>query len=154
MAPEMELKIKSQDNKIKYIVIRTARKKVTIDVVKTFGTIQDITDRKKIELAYKESKERFLNVFENNQTGVVVTDSQHKFTMVNSQFSNMVGYDKNELLSMTILDISSIDHREKAVKQFKELVSGETTSFVGQKTIQKKRWFSHSCDHQKLRKLR
>ena len=137
-APQLELKIKSAANEIKYLYIRTAEKKVTNGIVSVFGTIQDITDRKKVELAYKESRERFLNVFENNQTGVVVTDSNHHFTMVNSQFVNMLGYSKEELEEMTIFDIANIEQREKSIQSYNKLMTGEIKSFVDQKVYNRK----------------
>ncbi|MEZ5002479.1 MAG: PAS domain S-box protein [Chitinophagales bacterium] len=137
-APQLELKIKSATNQIKYLYIRTAEKKVTNGKVSVFGTIQDITDRKKVELAYKESRERFLNVFENNQTGVVVTDADQRFTMVNSQFVNMLGYSKEELEEMTIFDIANIEQREKSIKSYEKLMTGEIKSFIDQKIYNRK----------------
>lgn len=135
---DIVVKIRTADNDEKFVNIRAAEKKRIKDNVILFGTVQDITERKNIELAYKESRERFLNVFENNQTGVIVTDNQHRFTMVNTQFVNMLGYSKEELDEMTIFDIANIEQREKTIQLYNNLMQGEISNFVEQKQYKRK----------------
>lgn len=61
---------------------------------------RDITERKHIENALKESEERYRKLFENSRDGFVVVDKAGRFLDANSAYCEMVGYTVDELRRM------------------------------------------------------
>jgi PAS domain S-box-containing protein len=79
-------------------------------VIKAHGTIQDFTDRKRAEEALRESEGRFRALFENANDaitvyGVTPDDMPSRFTDVNENMCRLTGYTREELLSMSPLDL-------------------------------------------------
>ncbi|TFG05523.1 MAG: PAS domain S-box protein, partial [Promethearchaeota archaeon] len=65
--------------------------------------IQDVDERKKIELALKESEEKFRTITEESQMGIaVLQDDVIKY--VNERMANMYGYSVEEILSWKALE--------------------------------------------------
>ncbi len=62
---------------------------------------QEITERKKMELAWKESEERFRALFERSLLCVYIHDLSGKFLEANYALLDLLGYTKEELLAMT-----------------------------------------------------
>ena len=58
----------------------------------------DITDRKKMERAVKESEERYRAIFETTGTGMIVVGEASEIVLVNSEFERMSGFTKDELV--------------------------------------------------------
>ena len=72
----------------------------------TSGTINDITDRKKTEAALKESEERFRQLFEQSVDAIYVHDEEGRFVDCNAQACRLLGYTREELISLSIEDVS------------------------------------------------
>ena len=71
------------------------------------GTIADITERKRAEVALFESRQSLENIITQAATGVVQCDTGGRITLVNQKYCDMVGYEASELIGMTVLDITS-----------------------------------------------
>lgn len=84
--------------------------------------IRDITERKKMEMALKESDERFRSLFEHSIDGVFIHDFEGNFLDVNQPMIDAMGYDRNELLSMNISSVLGEEQTLKAGKIIEELL--------------------------------
>jgi PAS domain S-box-containing protein len=62
---------------------------------------QDIAIRMRAEQALRQSEERFHEIFEQATDGIVITDIQGKFKLVNPAFLAMTGYSKEEVLGQS-----------------------------------------------------
>jgi PAS domain S-box-containing protein len=60
--------------------------------------IRDITERKKAELALKESEKKYRELVETAQEGILVSDADSKITFVNQRICEMQGYTETELV--------------------------------------------------------
>jgi PAS domain S-box-containing protein len=75
-----------------------------------FGTIQDITDRKRAEAALRASEERWRAMFETAPVGIATLDFERRtYLTANDSFQRMTGYAEDELRNLTTLDITEGD---------------------------------------------
>jgi len=80
----------------------------------------DISERKRAEIALRESEERYRAVAENALAGIGVSDQDENLVFVNVSFAAMLGYQVEELVGMNLGDL--VDERELArFQQFTEL---------------------------------
>ncbi|MDR3641808.1 MAG: PAS domain S-box protein [Humidesulfovibrio sp.] len=56
------------------------------------STLQDVTDQVRAEAALSESRERFRNLVESTDQGVVLNDENERITYVNPAFAQMMGH--------------------------------------------------------------
>ncbi len=76
-----------------------------------------------------ESEERFRKIFECGAIGIVLTSPDFSFKDVNPKFCRMLGYTKEELRSMTFLDITHPDDIESSKTLKIKLQSGQISQF-------------------------
>lgn len=80
------------------------------DTIGLRGVARDITDRKQIELALRDSDERYRLLFESTPQPIFVYDEETlRFLAVNGAAIRTYGYDREEFLSMTVEDIRSAE---------------------------------------------
>jgi len=85
--------------------------------------VEDITKRRQVEQALRESEERFRAVFEHAPFGMMVSGLDGRFTQVNLAFCRMLGYSEQELIGMRWTglthpdDLKSSLHREDRVSK-------------------------------------
>ncbi len=70
------------------------------------GVIQDISDRKRAELALQQSEEMFRAIFEQAAVGIACCDPCQKLIKVNHKFCEIVGYSQEELQELTYESIT------------------------------------------------
>ncbi len=79
----------------------------------------DVTERKRAEVALKESKERYKALFEGAAEGILVADTETKeFKYANPAICRMLGYSEEELIQMGITDIHSKEDLEHVISEF------------------------------------
>lgn len=80
------------------------------DTIGIRGVARDITDRKHIEIALRDSEERYKLLFESTPQPILVYDEQTLALLaVNEAAVTTYGYTREEFLSMTINDIRSAE---------------------------------------------
>jgi len=71
---------------------------------------RDVTARKHAERALRDSEERFRGVFEHSPVGMAIVDtSSQRFVQVNDAYLEIVGYSREELLQLTVADVTHPD---------------------------------------------
>jgi PAS domain S-box-containing protein len=70
------------------------------------GIDRNITQRRRVEEALKESEERFRATFEQAAVGVAHIRPDGRFLLVNRKFCDIVGYTREELLEKTFQEIT------------------------------------------------
>ena len=71
------------------------------------GITTDITDRKRVEDALRQSEERYRSIFENAVEGIFQTTLEGKYIAVNPALARMYGYDSPDDMIATVTDIAS-----------------------------------------------
>ncbi|OPY24788.1 MAG: putative diguanylate cyclase [Methanobacterium sp. PtaU1.Bin242] len=99
---DLELRIITEDGTSKFISVKVELfLDDGINPSEIIGTVQDITGRKKIEMALDESRKHFEDVFRNAPVGIFQSSVEGKFFEVNQTLSDMLGYESpDELISI------------------------------------------------------
>jgi PAS domain S-box-containing protein len=102
------------------------------------GIVEDITDRKKTELALKQSEERFRVIFEQAAVGIYQTDASGKILEVNECFCRLLGYTRSELLERSDQAITHRDDLPIQLDHFYRIDRGQSSSFSIEKRYLRK----------------
>jgi len=89
----------------------------------------DITERREAEKALRESEEWFRKLFEQSNDGIFYLDLEGKIVAVNKAFAEMHGYTLDEIKSMNINDLDSMEERQYYPERMKRLQNGENLKF-------------------------
>lgn len=90
-----------------------------------YSIIHDVTKREKAEAALKESEKKFRETFENATIGIALTGIDGKLFDVNGALSEMLGYSKEELKSITFHDITYLNDLEINQNLVNSLIEGK-----------------------------
>ena len=85
--------------------------------VKTRGTFQDITERKKSEEKLRESEEKYRNIVETANEGVLIIDNEARITYANKRMEDMLGHSRGESINRSIWDF--LAEESKAIMKLK-----------------------------------
>lgn len=101
------------------------RAKVEIDengqAVAMFGTVQDITERKRIEAQLQEGHDVLQSILDTTHDGVWRADSRGKLLDVNRRYCAMSGYSREELLTMHIADIEAMESPQETLEHIQRV---------------------------------
>ncbi len=92
-------------------------------------SVQDISERKKLEFALKESEERFKQILENAPIGMAVVSLNGKFMLVNQALCEIVGYEKSELEKLTFQDITHPDDLSADLENVRKMLEGSIKTY-------------------------
>ncbi|NYB53092.1 MAG: PAS domain S-box protein [Methanobacteriaceae archaeon] len=95
---------------------------------------RDISAQKKMELKLEESEEKFREVFHNANDAIFLHTINNdgtpgNFTEVNDVACQRLGYNRDELLSMSPSDIHSLETRQKLSQLMEKILSRNTATF-------------------------
>ncbi|MFQ5845600.1 MAG: PAS domain S-box protein [Planctomycetota bacterium] len=92
-------------------------------------SMRDISERKRVEEALRESEERFRLAFEEGPIGMALVGRDFRLLKVNRALCAMVGYTEDELTARTFADITHRDDIDKDVQLARRLFRGEIPSY-------------------------
>ncbi len=89
------------------------------------GTIADITDDRRTHEALVASERRYAAIFEGTIEAILIAEQQtRRFRYVNGAASTFLGYSRDELTSLTVVDIHPPEARPGILERFASLVNG------------------------------
>jgi len=99
----------------------------TRDGVLVMSYLTDITERRRAEVALKESEKKYRRLIENLQEGVWAVDAEGKTTFVNTRMAEILGYTVDEMLgspmsafmdeSAIVLARQNLERRRRGIRE-------------------------------------
>lgn len=98
-------------------------------LVNFVGVQKDVTERVRYEESLRESEERFRLTFEAAGVGIAHVAPDGRWLRINGKLSEIVGYLREELLSLTFQDITHPDDLEKSLEHARRMAVGEIENY-------------------------
>ena len=95
------------------------------DKVSNQGIFFDITERKNVERKLQKSEEKFRRIVETAGEGFLLMDENFNIIDVNNAYSRLLGYSREELLSMKSLDLFTDTSRLYIEANREKLIASE-----------------------------
>ncbi len=89
------------------------------------AVIADITNRKKIEKALKESEELSRSIVANAPIGIATSDANYKFVSANDEFCKILGYTEEDLKKLTFKELTYPEDLQESTKKMLDLKNGK-----------------------------
>jgi diguanylate cyclase (GGDEF)-like protein/PAS domain S-box-containing protein len=120
------------------IVVDTSASVISYDRKTALCAVsRDVTERKRFEEALKESEERFRQLFERSTDALFVHDERGRFVDCNSEACRALGYEREELLALSVADIATylLSEEERRTRKedtlWQQATRGEPGKIVG-----------------------
>ncbi len=90
-----------------------------------FGTLTDVTERKRTEDELREARDRFRSIFDHAPIGVAMVSLEGQYLQVNSSLCEILGYTEEELQALTWQEITHSDDLAASKAYARRIVAGE-----------------------------
>ena len=114
-------------------------------VVGVVAVYTDITERKKVERALKESEEKYRNLVEQSHDGIYIYRGS-RFLFVNERVSKITGFTKDELYQMNIWDLIHPEDRKRIFNIGEKREKGDKVPEFYEARVKTKEGKTKYCD--------
>ncbi len=97
--------------------------------VGVLGVLRDITRRKRAEEALQQSERRHRELIEKNPEGIGIVDFDERFIFSNQALADLLGYEIDELVGMSLSDFVSERDYERIRQQTSIRLKGESSTY-------------------------
>ncbi len=95
-------------------------------ILQSRSILRDITHRKRVEIALRQSEGKYRQLFNNAPAGIYEVDFiKGKFITVNEVMCAYSGYTKEELLAMSPFDLLTENSKKRFSKRLEKILAGE-----------------------------
>ena len=109
------------------------------EIIRYVFIFSDITARKQVEKEnLRASDDRFRGTMEQAAVGITHTALDGYFRQANQKFCRLVGYSRDELMSMSFYDVTFPDDLAEQDRYFQQLLAGEISTFSMEKRYVRK----------------
>ncbi|MFB2939378.1 PAS domain S-box protein [Aerosakkonemataceae cyanobacterium BLCC-F154] len=124
------LRVVLPDNLIRYIqAIGRVGYNAAGELIRLYGTAQDITENVQAEQALRNSEARFRSAFDDAATGITLAAFDGQFLRVNAAFCEFVGYSETELLATNFQAITYPDDLDLDIDYMQQTLRGELKTY-------------------------
>jgi len=111
-----EIKLRKKDGtEMECLLTAIVRKTADGNILGYQGIIRDITERKRAEEEYR-------TILRTTMDGFWITDIQGRFLDVNDAYCQLIGYSRDELLTMKISDMEAVERPEETAQRIKRIM--------------------------------
>ncbi|OGS47843.1 MAG: hypothetical protein A3J79_14555 [Elusimicrobia bacterium RIFOXYB2_FULL_62_6] len=113
---EFETMVRGKNGRVFQLEIHA--RTIELEGIKTvIAMARDITERRRMETALKDSEANFRDIFDSSMDGLLIADAATgRFLVCNKAICALLGYSERELLLLSVKDI----HPESALKHVRE----------------------------------
>jgi diguanylate cyclase (GGDEF)-like protein/PAS domain S-box-containing protein len=97
------------------------------------GFMLDITERRRVEVALRESEQRFRRSFDGAAIGMALVAPDGRFLRTNHSLRELLGYPEEELLGKSFQDITYPDDLDVDLDHFGRMLAGEMRTYQVEK---------------------
>ena len=91
--------------------------------------VRDITESKRVEEKRRESEEKYRNIVETANEGILITDNENIITYVNKKFADMLGYNIEEVIGRPIWGFISDEYKPIVKRNLENRMRGISESY-------------------------
>jgi two-component system cell cycle sensor histidine kinase/response regulator CckA len=123
--PRYEYMIKRKDGTKRWVEVSASIISGAKGQVRTVAQLLDITERKRAEEALKESEKLYRALVENSHAGIVLVGEGFRFSYVNDEFCQLIGYSREELLGQDFRKFLAEETAQLPVERYQSRLKGE-----------------------------
>ncbi len=116
-----EFRVLDKDGSIRYARTNSRQRMQHGQVIGITGVLSDITERKQAEEKLREGEERYHTLFDRSLDLVYLHDFEGNFIDANNAALNLLGYKKQEILSLNFASLLTQDQMTKVIQALEEL---------------------------------
>ncbi len=91
---------------------------------------RDVTERKEVERALRESEERYRDLFDNASDLICLADAGGRFLYVNKAWQQAMGYGPDEIARMELVDVVHPEDRARFGEALERVLAGQPVSHL------------------------